>query len=161
MKTKLLLLLALLSLALMPVSAMAETHEHEAAPAGHEHSGHEMAMEHGQMIMLGAKEVDGVKAEARLKDSREAMAKAGMKQTHHFMIVLQEAATGKTTTTGTVALKIKGPDKVESAAIPLMGMEGHFGADVMLEAAGPYEFTVGTKLADGKTRQFQFTYQLK
>ncbi len=31
------------------------------------------------MIMLGAKEVDGVKAEARLKDSREAMAKAGMK----------------------------------------------------------------------------------
>ncbi|MEW6520332.1 MAG: hypothetical protein AB1461_13050 [Thermodesulfobacteriota bacterium] len=157
MKTKLLLLLALLSLALMPVSALAETHEH----SGHEHSGHEMAMEHGQMIMLGAQEVDGFKAEARLKDSREAMAKAGMQYTHHFMIVLQEAATGKTVTTGTVALKIKGPDKVDSAAIPLMGMEGHFGADITLAAAGPYEFTVGTRLPDGKTRQFQFSHQLK
>ena len=164
MKTKLFLLPALLILALMPAGATAQTHDHGAAPGGHEMPGHEMpmghemAMDHGQMIMLGAKMVDGVKAEAHLNDVREAMAKAGMKQTHHFMILFTEEKTGKTMATGTAALKIKGPDKVESAAIPMMGMEGHFGADIVLDAAGPYEFTVGTRLTDGKTRQFQFTY---
>ena len=30
-----------------------------------------------------------------------------------------------------------------------MGMGGHFGADVALTAKGEYQFTVGTKLADG------------
>ena len=165
MKTKFFLLPALLSLALMPAGVMAQTHDHGAAPGGHEMPGHEMpmghemAMDHGQMIMLGAKTVDGVKAEAHLNDVREAMAKAGMKQTHHFMVLFTEEKTGKTMAAGTAALKVKGPDKVESAAIPMMGMEGHFGADIVLDAAGPYEFTLGTRLTDGKTRQFQFSYQ--
>jgi hypothetical protein len=165
MKTKFFLPLAFLSLALLPAGANAQTHEHGAAPGGHEMPGHEMpmghemAMGHGQMIMLGAKTVDGIKAEAHLNDVREAMAKAGMKQTHHFMVLFTEEGTGKTLATGTAALKVKGPDMVESAAIPMMGMEGHFGADVTLTAAGPYEFTLGTKLADGKTRQFKFSYQ--
>jgi hypothetical protein len=40
-------------------------------------------------------------------------------------------------------------------------MQGHFGADVALSEKGKYEFTVGTKLADGEKRQFEFSYTLK
>lgn len=173
MKKKLMLLLTLLSLALMPVATMASGDEHGAAGGhemaehgkGHEMgehamSGHEMA-EHAQMIMLGDKVVDGVKASVHLNDVKAAMAKMGMKETHHFMVMFQEDASGKALEAGTVALKIKGPDKVESAPVSLMGMGGHFGADITLAAPGQYTFTLGTKLPDGKTRQFEYSYDLK
>lgn len=155
------LLSALLSLALLPATAMSANHEPGAAPGGHDMPGHEMAMEHGQMIMLGDKVVDGVKASVHLNDVKAAMAKMGMKETHHFMVMFQEAESGKAVDAGTVAVKIKGPDNVQSAPLPLMGMGGHFGADITLGAAGRYEFAVGSKLADGKTRQFEFSYELK
>ena len=172
MKTNFLQLLALLSLALIPATAMAAMHDHGAAPAttampGHEMPaqgmgmGHDMPTGHEQMIMLGDQVVDGIKADAHLNDVKEAMAKIGLKETHHLMILFQEAETGKAVPTGTAALKIKGPDNVESAAIPLMGMDGHFGADIVLGAPGAYTFTIGTKLADGKTRQFEFSHELK
>lgn len=172
MKTNFLLLLALLSLAFMTTAAMAASHEHGAAPEGQAQPGHEMPMGHEmptghemamgdtQMIMLGDQVVDGVKADAHLNDVKEAMAKMGMKETHHLMVMFKDES-GKVVDAGTVALKIKGPDKVESAAIPLMGMGGHFGADIVLDAPGPYTFTIGTKLTDGKTRQFEFSYELK
>lgn len=179
MNKNFLLLLALLSLAFMTTAAMAASHEHGAAapegqaqpghempmghqmPMGHEMpTGHDMAMGDAQMIMLGDQVVDGVKADAHLNDVKEAMAKMGMKETHHLMVMFKDE-TGKVVEAGTVALKVKGPDKIESAAIPLMGMGGHFGADIVLGTPGPYTFTIGTKLADGKTRQFAFTYELK
>jgi hypothetical protein len=178
MKTNFLLLLALLSLALMPAAAMAAMHDHGAAPEANAMPGHEMPAQgmnmghempgghvmpgtHEQMIMLGDQVVDGIKADAHLNDVKEAMAKIGLKETHHLMVLFQEAETGKAVPTGTAALKIKGPDNVESAAIPLMGMDGHFGADIILGAPGMYTFTIGTKLADGKTRQFEFSHELK
>ena len=172
MNKNFLLLLALLSLAFMTPAAMAASHEHGAAPAGQAQPGHEMPMGHqmpmghdmamgdAQMIMLGDQVVDGVKADAHLNDVKEAMAKMGMKETHHLMVMFKDE-TGKAVDAGTVALKVKGPDKVESAAIPLMGMGGHFGADIVLAAPGMYTFTIGTKLADGKTRQFAFSHELK
>lgn len=172
MKTNFLLLLALLSLAFMTPAAMAASHEHGAAPAGQAQPGHEMPMGHemptghematgdAQMIMLGDQVVDGVKADAHLNDIKEAMAKMGMKETHHLMVMFKDE-TGKVVDAGTVALKVKGPDKVETAALPLMGMGGYFGADIVLGAPGMYTFTIGTKLADGKTRQFEFSHELK
>ena len=36
-----------------------------------------------------------------------------------------------------------------------------FGADIALTAKGAYRFTVGTRLADGKKRQFEFEYTVK
>jgi hypothetical protein len=42
-----------------------------------------------------------------------------------------------------------------------MGMGNHFGADVALSEKGEYQFQVGSKLADGKTRQFHFSYTVK
>ena len=115
----------------------------------------------GDMIMLGDTDEDGVKAEAHLKDVKAAMAKMGMGTTHHFMVMFVDDASGKPIDSGAAAVKIKGPDGKEGAAVKLRGMQGHFGADVELTEPGEYHFIVGTKLADGKKRQFEFEYTLK
>jgi hypothetical protein len=71
------------------------------------------------------------------------------------MVAFVDAA-GKPVTEGTVAVKIKNPAGKEGKAIKLMGMEGHFGADIVLPEKGEYHFKVGTKLADGKKREYHF-----
>jgi hypothetical protein len=155
MKSKLSLLCAVLFVAAVPFGALAMN----------DHGSHGQAMQkmesgHAEMIMLGTAVEDGVKAEAHLNDVREAMAKAGMKETHHFMLLFKEAETGAAIEAGSVALKIMGPHGAEIGPIKLMGMEGHFGADIVLAEMGEYRFTVGTRLADGKNRQFEFEHQL-
>jgi len=112
------------------------------------------------MIMLGEETEEGVKAMAHLNDVKEAMAKMGMKETHHFMVAFVDAA-GKPVTEGTVAVKIKNPAGKEGNAIKLMGMEGHFGADIVLPEKGEYHFKVGTKLPDGKKREYHFHYTVE
>ena len=119
-----------------------------------------MGME-GDMIMLGNAVEDGVKAMAHLKDVGKAMAKMGMATTHHVMFMFVDQASGDPIESGVAAVKIERPDGTESGPIKLMGMQGHFGADIELPEAGKYEFKVGTKLADGKKRQFEFEYTLK
>ena len=64
-------------------------------------------------------------------------------------------------TAGSVAVRIKGPDGKEGPAIKLMGMEEHFGADVVLDKKGAYVFTVGTQLSDGVKRQFVINTEIK
>jgi hypothetical protein len=112
------------------------------------------------MIMLGEETEEGVKAMAHLNDVKEAMAKMGMKETHHFMVAFVDAA-GKPVTEGTVAVKIKNPAGKEGNAIKLMGMEGHFGADIVLPEKGEYHFKVGTKLADGQKREYHFHHTVE
>jgi len=135
----------------------AETMDHGSMDHGN-HDG--MAME-GDMIMLGNAVEDGVKAMAHLKDVAAAMAKMGMDATHHIMIMFTDQASGDTIESGIAAVKIERPDGTESGPIKLMGMQGHFGADIELSEPGKYEFKVGTKLADGKQRQFEFEFTLK
>lgn len=120
-----------------------------------EHGG--MAME-GDMIMLGNSVEDGVKAMAHLKDVSEAMAEMGMKETHHFMVMFVDEATGEAINEGVVAVKVTDPAGQEAEAVRLMGMQGHFGADVVLSQSGHYVFKVGTKLADGTKRTFEFSF---
>jgi len=98
---------------------------------------------------------------AHLKDVKAAMAKMGMPTTHHIMVMFVDVASGKPVESGVAAVKIEGPDGKQSEAIKLMGMQGHFGADVELPTAGEYEFKVGTKLADGKKRQYEFKVELQ
>lgn len=139
--------------------------------AMHEHGSHGGAssmgsMDHGAMMkdaataMLGDQTIEGVKAIAHVKDVKAAMAKMGMKETHHFMVNFVDK-NGKPVTTGTVAVKIKSPAGKEGEAIALLGMDGHFGADIVLADKGTYEFKVGTKLPDGKVRQYEFKYEVK
>jgi len=148
----------------IPFAAVAASHEDDHGSMNHEkmegmdHGG--MAMK-GDMIMLGDDTEEGVKAMAHLKDVKEAMAKMGMKETHHFMVMFMDAETGKAIESGTVAVKVKGPSGGEGEAIKLMGMQGHFGADIALGEKGEYTFKLGTKLADGKKRQFEFEFTFK
>lgn len=162
--------IAILALAclMIPLGAMAmEGMDHGKM----EHAEHG-AMEHGKMehgdmmkqdgmIMLGDSVEDGVKGMAHLKDVGEAMAKMGMKETHHFMIMFTDAESGEAIETGSVAVKVKNPAGVEGKAVKLMGMQGHFGADISLTEKGMYHFKVGTKLKDGNKRQYHFHYTVK
>jgi len=181
MKKQSLFVVTLVSFLLVPALSLASNcHEegkghdsHDKVAMSHgEKSGDKMdhgSMDHGKMehdsmqmkggmIMLGEQEVEDVKANIHMKDVRETMAKMGMDATHHFMIALTDAKSGKTLEEGVVAVKIKGPKGEEGQAIQLMGMQGHFGVDVSLKEPGEYHFTVATKLADGKTRKFMATF---
>lgn len=125
-------------------------------------------MDHGKMpmkdgmMMLNAQTVDGVKAMAHIKDIHAAMAKMGMDQTHHFMIMFVNTETGEPVGQGTVAVKIKDPDGNLSKPVQLMpmnmGMGEGFGSDITLPGKGHCEIVVGTRLADGKKRQFEFDF---
>ena len=129
----------------------------------HVHSGHGATKGdiHKEMITVGEQTVDGVKAIVYLNDVKATMAKMGMKETHHLMIHFYNAKDGKTVEEGVVAVKIKGPDGKEGKAIKMIGMDEHFGADIVLDRKGAYLFTAGTQLADGVKRQFELKYELK
>jgi hypothetical protein len=115
----------------------------------------------GSALGLGAKVEKGVKATADMKDVRAAMAKMGMKTTHHFMVSFADEKSGKAIDSGKVAVKIVDPSGTVTGPMELMGMQGHFGADVILDKMGEYKFQVGSKLADGETRQFEFKTMIK
>ena len=131
--------------------------------AKNDHSGHGTAKGdmHKEMITVGEQTVDGVKAIVYLNDVKATMAKMGMKETHHLMIHFYNAKDGKTMEEGVVAVKIKGPDGKEGGALKMIGMDEHFGADIILDQKGTYLFTAGTQLADGVKRQFELKYELK
>jgi hypothetical protein len=169
MKRQICLLLTLILALATPVLAMNHDAAHDSKgmdqdsmksmnhdTMDHDMSGHGgMSME-GHMMMLGNMEVEGVTAMAHLNDVHEAMAKAGMAKTHHLMIAF-EGAKGKIEQ-GAVAVKVTDPSGKTSSPTMLMGMQGHFGVDLELREKGTYTFDVGTKLADGKKRQYTFTY---
>jgi len=156
-------IIMMLCLTLVSTSALAMHHEqgghnHHAAAT---HQGHEAMAADGAMLDIGTVSVKGIAAMAHLKDVRAAMAKTGMKITHHFMIMFNDEKTGKPLDAGKVAVKITSPDGAVTGPLELMGMQGHFGADVTLSQPGDYRFEVGSRLADGETRQFEFKTTLK
>jgi hypothetical protein len=119
-------------------------------------SKHEKMDSDGSMLIVGSMTSKGVKGMAHLKDVSKTMADMGMPTTHHFMIAFVDEETGAQIESGTVALKITNPDAKVSEAIELVGMDGHFGADVTLDMTGEYHFRLGTQLADGKKRKYHF-----
>jgi hypothetical protein len=133
-------------------------HDDHKDHAGHDHSGMAAA---GGMLDLGAKVENGVKATASMKDVGAAMAKMGMKTTHHFMVSFADEKSAKAIDSGSAAVKITGPDGTVTGPMELMGMQGHFGADVILDKKGEYTFQVGSKLADGTKRQYEFKTVVK
>jgi len=139
----------------------ADSGQKQAAMHQEGHEGHGGMAASGNMLDLGTVAVKGVAAMAHLKDVRTAMAKLGMKTTHHLMIMFNDEKTGKSIEAGTVAVKITGPDGTVTDPLELMGMQGHFGADVTLDKPGEYRFQVGSKLADGTARQYEFTTVIK
>jgi len=154
-----LVLIAVFMLSL-PLSAFAASHEMEEMEPMKD-MGHGKMMMEGGMIMLGEQTVDGVKAMAHLKDVKAAMSMMGMEGTHHFMVMLSDAESGKSIDSGLVAVKITDPEGNVASPLKLMGMQGHFGVDVTLTEKGEYQFEVGTKVKDGKKRQYHFSYTIK
>ncbi len=142
-------------------------HQGHAASAGDSSHNSAMSKAHagmsadGEMMMLESVSVGGVTGMGHIKDVSAAMAKMGMPATHHFMLMLHDDKNDKSIETGVVAVKIKGPDGQVSDPIKLVGMDGHFGADVSLPAKGAYVFTVGSRLDDGQTRTFAFNFDYK
>lgn len=166
MKNTIAVLLAILLLAL-PIGAMAASSDdhsgHGAQPmeqAGKDMQ-HDGMMMGGNMIMLGEMTDQGVQGMAHLSDVGEAMAKMGMKENFHLMVMFTDSATHVPISEGTVAVKITDPAGKESAPLSMMAMDGQFGTDLALTEKGEYRFMVGTKLADGKKRQFEFMYTVK
>jgi hypothetical protein len=157
--------LLLVSAAAFPVFAASEhggghMSDHGTAQESAHEATHEAPMHHGaheNMVLIGEQTIDGVKAVAHLNDVHEALAKAGMKETHHLQIMFTDTAANKNVETGSAAVKITLPSGETLAAHELHGMEGHFGSDLALSEPGKYTFAVGTKLADGKKRQFEFS----
>jgi hypothetical protein len=160
MKKLISILLTAALVAAIPLAAAAQ-HDHGKKKP---HGTHGKKMDHGagheDMMMIGEQSVAGVKGMAHLNDVREAMAKMKMKETHHFMVLFMDEASGAPIEEGTAAVRITGPDGQEGSPVRLIAMDGHFGADVVLDKQGNYTFVVGTRLPDGQTRQFEFTHML-
>lgn len=151
-------IIAVASLALsIPLSVPAMEHDH-----GSMHAGHDQMMQKGTVVHQEV--ADGVKATFSIKDMRESMkgmeSPKGMKETHHLMVQFTDAKSGKPLNSGEVKVKIVGPDKSEQLK-DLMGMEGHFGADVVMGKKGKYGVMTKFKLADGKVRSSKFWYEVK
>ena len=132
------------------------THDHH----GQTHDMHDgqdgAAASSGAMMIVGSMVSKGVKGMAHLMSVSGTLAELGMKTTHHFMITFVDEATGEKIEKGTVALKITDSDAKVGETIELIGMDGHFGADLILDMKGEYHFKLGTKLADGVKRKYHF-----
>jgi hypothetical protein len=85
---------------------------------------------------------------------------AGMKDTHHLMIMFSDANTDKILSKGEVKVKIAGPDKTEQIKT-MMGMSSGFGSDVNLSSKGKYAIMTKFLLNDGKIRICKFWYIVK
>lgn len=136
---------------------------------GMEHS--TMKMDHGahgaQMGNLAHKEVvDGVKATFIIQPMAEAMKTMkmempkDMKETHHIHVEFKDVKTGKALTEGDVKVKLQSPDKT-GLTKDLMGMQGHFGADINMAQKGKYGVMCKFLLKDGKVRSAKFWYTIK
>lgn len=115
----------------------------------------------GKMIMLGNVVQNGVKAMAHLKDVEETMADLGGDVTHHLMVVFVDQDTGELIESGSAAVKFRYENQKLADPVPLTAMQGHYGADLSLKGPGEYQFVIGSQLADGRKRQFQFDFTLR
>ncbi len=180
---RLILMTTVITLVALPASLMAMSHEkHEKMGKDHSMHGekmkhdkmdhgmdhgkmdHDAMMKDGDMKMLGSEVKKGVKARVHIKDVSEAMAKMGMDHTHHLMVSFvkdNNGAEGMAIEKGAVAVKVINPDESESKPVKMIGMEGHFGADLALQQPGLYHFRIGTKLEDGKKRQYHFHVEVE
>ena len=166
-KGKMLPLLTGLALLTLPLHAGAmdghgdhSGHGATTAAAQSGHDGH-AAMNHGgTTLSLGKMAIEGISASAEISDVRAAMQRAGQPTTHHLMIAFT-GADGNPVSQGAAAVKVTGPNSATGAPIRMMMMDGSFGADLTLNHPGQYKLEVGSKLADGVTRQFAFHHAVK
>jgi hypothetical protein len=119
---------------------------------------HAMAGENADFVEIGTDTQDSVVATVKVKTYDEktlaSMKKMGMDATHHVMVFFTDQKSGDDVAGGMVAMKIKGS---EADPVMMMQMGSGFGGDVALKD-GMYTFEFGTKLKDGKKRQFSIMF---
>lgn len=136
--------------------------EHAKEKAHDMHGGHDMHKDHqmagGDFVEIGKDTQKGVVATVKVKtydaETVETMQKAGMDATHHVMVFFADEKSGEVVAGGKAAIKVKGQ---EAKPAMLMQMGEGFGADVSV-ATGMHTFEIGTKLEDGKKRQFSVMF---
>jgi len=103
--------------------------------------------------------------EARMIDMKAQMAASGvqaqgtMMNTHHIALALTDPKTKAHVTDGTGTVTVTAPDK-STKTYDIMGMQGHFGADVNLPKPGRYTFNVKL-VSGGKSGTATFHYTVK
>jgi hypothetical protein len=152
----------------MPMFAAAMSNESKAGDnkpmAGNMNMDHSKGMSPGMQmgqddfVEIGTDTQDGVVATVKVKTYDEktlaSMKKMGMDATHHVMVFFTDQKSGDELAGGMVALKIKGS---EADPVMMMQMGPGFGGDVTLKD-GMFTFEFGTKLTDGKKRQFSIMF---
>jgi hypothetical protein len=89
------------------------------------------------------------------KATKEAM----MAGTHHIMLHVTDAASGKDITDASVKVLIVSPSK-KNSSVELKPMMSHFGDGLTLAKKGEYQFTVIVKV-DGVPKSTQFKFKVK
>ena len=120
-----------------------------------------MAHGQGEMIILGEEVQDGIKAMVHLMPIDRRIMQTEHPTTHHLMVMFNDVQTGQAIDDGIVAVKIGSPDGNEAAPIRLIGMQGHFGADVTMDQTGIWHFRIATKLNDDKVRKYHGHHVMK
>jgi hypothetical protein len=117
-----------------------------------------MASSGNEFAEVGKDSKNGVVATVKIKTYDDktlaSMKKMGMSATHHVMVFFTDEKSGDAITVGKAALKVKGQSGKPAM---LMQMGAGFGGDVTLKEMMS-TFEIGTKLEDGKKRQFSVMY---
>jgi len=150
-------ILACLTLLAPHLVAASGSHAHDHVPASSNetHSQTDGPGEGGFMT-IGSMSSKGVRGTASIKAITDPEARLATQASHHFMITFVNESTGESVALGTVALQLTNPDAKVADPLALMAMDGHFGADIVLDMNGEYHFRLGTKLADGLKRKYHF-----
>lgn len=123
------------------------------------HGGHQGDVAHEEVV-------DGVKVTFKIMSMKEHMKASGMempkgmKETHHISAEFKNIKSGKPLTEGEVKVKVQNPDKSDQTK-DMMGMQGHFGADLEMSKKGKYGVMSKFILKDGKIRSSKFWYNVK
>lgn len=92
-------------------------------------------------------------------DMDKATKEAMMAGTHHIMLVVTDAASGKEITNASAKVLIVSPSK-KNLSVDLMPMMNHFGDGLELDEEGDYQFTVSV-IVDGVSKTTQFQYEVE
>ena len=162
----------------MPSFVIAMSHAEHGSDDKAMQKGHDMGMEHGKemshdmqkdhamggdddFVEVGKDTQDGVVATVKVKtydeETMATMSKMGMAATHHVMVFFTDETSGEPVAGGNAALKVKSSEDTSAKPIMMMLMGNGFGADVKLEGM-MVTFEIGTKLEDGKKRQFSIKF---
>ena len=117
-----------------------------------------MTQKHHEKMMKEMKH-DGMEMKDDNMKMDKATKEAMMAGTHHIMLHVTNAASGKDIADASAKVLILSPSK-KNSSVELMPMMSHFGDGLTLTEKGEYQFTVIVKV-DAVPKSMQFKYTVK